>query len=399
MARHRPLDARRTAVIVGAMIAIGVAGRIVVAFATFGDAYDIPVVDRVGAIMRHHPLDLYRSGIWPYSPLYAVWPAVAEKVAQVFSIAFHGVVQLPPITADAILAYVVWRWAASEGRTLPQQIAAVALVAFGPIFALISGYQGQFDSLAILPALLGCMVWTRNGEARDLKAGLLIGLGAALKTIPGLMLLAVLPTARTAKEAVRVCLAAAVPMLIVLAPYVVHDAGDVVHRLRYTGIPGIGGLSLVVQPSYADAWGKGQAVVRSGASDLLNSWSPVISAVAIGAVAVVLRRRRIQALDAAVVLWVAVLVFGSNFFFQYLLWLLPFLIVTHRLRWAAALQLAAIGPAVIFYKRPLRMFWLVDAYKVVMIGLWVVGLIVLAFWVRRLLRDRQPSLAVGNAAL
>ena len=91
-------------------------------------------------------------------------------------------------------------------------------------------------------------------------------------------------------------------------------------------------------------------------------------------------------------------VFGSNFFFQYLLWLLPFLIVTNRLRSAAALQLAAIAPAVIFYRRPLRIFWLVDAYKVVMIGIWAVGLIVLALWVRRLLRDRQPRLAVGTAA-
>jgi hypothetical protein len=241
------------------------------------------------------------------------------------------------------------------------------------------------------------MVWSKNGEARDLRAGLLIGTGAALKTIPGLMLLAVLPTARSAKEAVRVCLAAAVPLLIVLSPYLVHDAGDVVHHLRYTGIPGAGGLSLVVQPSYADAWGKGQTFVRSRVSDVLRSWSPVISAMAVGAAAVVLRRRRVQPLDAAVVLWLAVLVFGTNFFFQYLLWLLPFLIVTSRLRSAAALQLAAIGPAVIFYRRPVQIFWLVDAYKVVMIGMWAVGLVVLALWIRRLLRDRQPSLAVGNA--
>jgi hypothetical protein len=48
----------------------------------------------------------------------------------------------------------------------------------GPSFIDISGYHGQIDSVAILPAVLALMVWERRPQpTRSVRAGLLIGLG------------------------------------------------------------------------------------------------------------------------------------------------------------------------------------------------------------------------------
>jgi hypothetical protein len=74
---------------------------------------------------------------------------------------------------------------------------------------------------------------------------------------------------------------------------------------------------------------------------------------------------------AASILWLAVWAFGTGFFFQYLVWGLPFLLLDRHLREVAVLQAAVLLPMLLFYLGPWHRELVVVVYATVMLALWV----------------------------
>lgn len=257
--------------------------------------------------------------------------------------------RVPAILADAALAGLVWIGLAGRGER--QRLVAAALIAFGPVFITIAAYSAQIDSVAILPSVAALLAWERfeGGWSRALVAGLLIGIAGAIKTVPLLMLLALAPTSRSLRETMTLFGAALAILLISLAPFLLADSGGVLGLRRYAGSPGMGGLSLVLQPDLAQAWIT-HLVPFSALTTWLflrHSWIPNLAlAAAFVAVAV---RLRPQPREAAAFLWLLVLAFGSGFFFQYLVWLLPFLLLAGYTTATALLQVVVTVPMLIFY--------------------------------------------------
>jgi hypothetical protein len=308
---------------------------------------------------------------------------VADWVANHTSLPFHGIVQLPPILADGALAWVVQAYLGDRGASERVRLVAAALVALGPSFAMVSGYEGQLDSVAILPAAAALLVWQRmRPPGRALGAGLLIGVGAALKTVPALVALALLPRVRSLKEGITLLgLAVAVPVLGLL-PWLLAKPGATVDALRYTGVPGLGGLSLLAQPNLADYWLRQRNVHLSGLSNALLDARFPITAVVLAVVVAVLIWRRPEPAQAATVLWLAVFASAVNFGPRYLVWGLPFMLMAGRLKAAAAFQAIAFPAAVIVVARPYQSEWIVLAYVALMLLLLIsfVGWLGLMLW-------------------
>jgi len=130
-------------------------------------------------------------------------------------------IRLAPIAANLGIAFVVQDFLGQRGAERSTRLAGAALVAPGPSFLVVSGYHGQFDAVAFLPAVLALTLWERDLPRRALWAGLLIGLGGALKTVPLLLLVALLPSVRTRREAAVLVGAAALPVLAALAPFAI----------------------------------------------------------------------------------------------------------------------------------------------------------------------------------
>src|SRR3712207_1723439 len=110
-----------------------------------------------------------------------------------------------------------------RGATERTRLAAVALVALGPSFWIVSGYHGHIDSLAILSAVLIVWLWDRwpPGMRRALTCGGLVGLGIATKVVPGLVLVALLPWVRSRREALALVAPAALIPLVAFVPFLV----------------------------------------------------------------------------------------------------------------------------------------------------------------------------------
>lgn len=335
-----------------ALIAAGTIGRIVWAFAAEGVAYDIESLQVVADGMQGDPLSVYGSERWPYPGAFLPIAALADVVADALGLPFHGVVQLPAIAADAAIAYVVWRALLPRGERVA--LAGAALVALSPVFVLVSGYHGQIDSVAVLPALAGVLVWLRGVPNRALWAGLLIGLGAAVKQPPLFMVLALLPTAVGWWEGARlVAVAAAVPLASIL-PFLVAEPTLTVEGVTANrGVPGFGGLSAFFQPELTRYWTTlDQGVGPNAAVETLTDAQNWIVGLAVLATGALLIGRRAEPLAAASAIWLVVYATNPNFAFQYLVWGLPFFILAGHLRHVAILTAIATPPALLLYLHP-----------------------------------------------
>lgn len=379
------------------VIGAGLLLRLALVVTTSGQSYDMGSFETVALALRHNWSHVYsqvnpgaHTFHWPYPPGYFAWIAFADAIRG-GGLEFARLIRIPPVLADAAIA---WLLARELGRRAGSRaaLAAAALVSFGPVFVVISGYHGQIDSLAILPAVAAALVWERGGATlarghgggpridRALLAGALIGVAGSIKTVPIVMVLALLPTARDWREGARLVAAAGAVVVVSLAPFLITDLAAVRHVGRYGGVPGAGGLSLLVQPDLARVWLTGP-VRPSGVTKAIVDHATILNLVVFAGIAVLLAWRRPPAIRAAAILWLGVWAFGSGFFFQYLVWGLPFLILDGRLFAVAALQAVVLVPMLLFYLGPWHSEALVVLYAGVMLALWLswcAGIVALA---------------------
>jgi hypothetical protein len=376
------------------IVAVGFAVRLVLAFAFRGTP--AVTLEEIAALnVRHWNWDaVYDSGVlsWIYTPGFLPWLAGASWLSDVSGLSFHGLAKLGMSLADvglalAIYAYLRWRGAAERACLI-----GAALVMLGPSFIAVSGYHGQIDSVAILPAVLALMLWERGSSNRSVKSGLLIGLGAAVKPPAGLLLAGLLGSARSWREATKLAAAAIAVPALVLAPLWISGV-NLHHVTSYRGVAGWGGLTLLVDPAMGWRWLTVPHAfpAPNGAIRALKDASTWITAATLTAYLAFILRYRPAPIDAAVLLWLAIYVFSPNFFLNYLIWGLPFFIMAGYLVEVAVLQALLIVPMVGYYLAlwPSRSALTGVLYVPSLIILWAFFAVATFVLVRRIVRRRD----------
>jgi hypothetical protein len=399
------------------IVAAGVTVRVVLAFAFVGPPSDITALRAVGEFLQRDFLHAYQlndhwlggkiAPAWPYPPAYFPWILAALGIHNVSGLPFHGVVQVAPIAADVAIALAIYTYLGWRGATERLRVAGAALVMLGPSFIAVSGYHGQIDSVAILPGVLALMAWERRPEStRAVGTGLLVGLGAAVKSVPGVLVLALLPAVRSRREAARLIgTAVAVPAIMFL-PFFIADPGALEWLGVYGGVGGRGGLSLLLQPSFAfDRLTQGplegddfRAIFRGLApeppplSEFVADNALWIAIVVLALLGAFLMRHRPAPIDGAVLIWLAIYAFVPNFLMQYLIWGLPFFIMAGYLRQTAILQAALLPATVIYYAAASGegiAEGLATIYVLTMIGVWIFWVAAFATVAARIARRRE----------
>ena len=376
---------------VWALILAGTLLRLALGLSTFGVAFDVEAFGLVrDALQGPEPLQAYgESDRWPYPPGYFPWILLADLLDGLAGLSFTDLVQIPPILADAGIAWLVQWYLGQRGHGPRARVAATALVAFGPVFFAVSGYHGQIDSLAILPALAGLVVWERMpGSRRAVAAGLLIGVGACIKTVPLLVVLALLPWARSPREAVTLVVSAAALPVLAFVPFALADPDGVATALRYRGVPGVGGISLLVQPNLARTWMNEVPVEGSGLTVALLDLGGPLTVLVILAVGAFLFRHRPPPAVGAALLYLAVWAFGINFFLQYVIWGLPLLLMAGYVREVAAAQALMLPALVLVYLRPWEAELAAWLYVPASLALWAASLAGFVLLARQVGRPR-----------
>jgi hypothetical protein len=372
------------------VVALGVAVRLVIALQPSFNIFDMGSYARVadGLIQyRFHvytPVNALTAPVpsWPYPPGFMPWTLVARALDHRLSGTFGFWIKLPLVIADAATALVVQEYLRRQGMSVPRRLAALVLVALGPPFIVISAYHGHLDGLATLPALVAVFSWDRRPGERPVVHGLLIGLGAAFKTVPGFMVLALLPTARGWRQRLLIAGSAVAVPLAMFVPFLVKDAAGVRAVASYQSFPGLGGASLLLQPNLVyDYFQLGVNVQASAVNIWISQHAGQVVLAALLLVGSLLLRKRTPALDSAVLLWLTVYVFLGGFFFQYVLWGMPFFIAASR-RWSALLTAYLCLPIAILYLH-FDNYPAVHVYQAAMIGLFAASVAVFALLLRR----------------
>lgn len=399
-----PAMTRRHRQILWWIIGFGFAARTAIAFTTVGIVFDTDAFRAVGLAVNHDVLHVYsivnnKTGLpggldlyrWPYPPGLFPWAAATVSLSKL-GVPFHGLLHLAPIAADAVIAWLVQDVLGRRGFSDRARLTGASLVALGPTFVLVSGYQGQVDSVAILPGLAALRVWgTSAARHRAVKAGLLIGIGACVKTVPVLTLFALLPSIRGAREGIVLVAAAIAVPLVAIMPFLAADPSSVVHALRYVGGPGLAGITLIVQPKLAISFITERPMALSHAAYWLYRHAGEILLVVLFALEVLLLRFRPRAVQAAVVVWLCAYAFNVNFAFQYAVWGLPFFLVAGHFRAAFIMQVGLVAPGLILYLRPWHHGAVAIAYLVIMQGVWLAWLAAIVISGRQIVRARSPN--------
>jgi hypothetical protein len=362
------------------LILFGLLIRVGLVFVPDPNSYDRDSFRLMLEGLKHDPLAVYSLQRWPYPPLYFPWIALSGRLARTLPLSFDLLVRTPAMAADVLIALLLVWYLQRHGATGRHQLAAAALVMLGPSFFLISGFHGQIDSIIGLSSMVAVIVWEASPRRRASTAGLVLGIGAAVKTVPLVGAIALLPSARSKKEAVEVvALSVAVP-LFALLPFLLADPSHTVAILRYGGFPASGGLTLVAQPRLAEGfllrhpYGAPGTPYWEYASSLTTAlWHEGAVLVAGGLLVTLLIawRRRVPPRLVAVAVWLTVFSLSPTFFFQYILWGMPIFLLNGNLKAVAVLQAALLIPSLLFELGPWDQEWLAYVYIVIMIGVWL----------------------------
>jgi hypothetical protein len=378
-ARHRTVAVSTWALFAG-ILGVTMIMRLALAFEYAEANYDHQSLRIVGDALRDSPLHVYElvpTVRWPYPPGFLPWVWIAS-VAGDAGLSRMVVVMLPAIIADIALALLVFSEMVRTGSSTRTALMAGSIVALAPTFILNSAHHGQIDSVAILPAVAAIVTWRRAPiEKRALWAGLLLGVAISIKTPAGLPLLALLPLCAARREALILAGSAASVVGVLLAPFFLATPRAVVDALTHGDVPGVGGLRYVVLID----------LKAQGLAETLHDFSmPIVVLVSLCLLAVLWRRRPVEAAAAAGLLWLGFFALAPSFFWGYLIWGIPFFLLAGHVRATVALVAAAAVPTVL-YETERRD--LTELYQVFATAIWIGFVVALVLSLRSLYASRR----------
>jgi hypothetical protein len=339
-------------------------------------AGDIANYRTVGqAILDGHFSELY-SLPYPYPPLWMFFEAWAGWLSQRLDVDYSTIIKLPILAADVALAVFAFLILRARGMGPWRAFAWSSVVALSPVLVLVTGYHGQFDSIAIA-FLVAAAYFGEEAPGRSWSLPLsatLLGLAIAFKAFPVLVLPFFLwRCCRNWREVGVFSTLAALPTVLVLGPYVLVGWDGVREGLLgYSGVTDHGWASLLrawLSRTTGDAWtglpGPGAgAFLDNGRVMFLAAWAVIAAWYG----------PRHRVLDSALLVFLLFLFLYPGLSSQYLTWVVPLGVVAADmvvLPYMAVATAALLGAS---FSRDwaLELYYWGDWGWWVLVGLWVV---------------------------
>jgi hypothetical protein len=310
-----------------------------------GAGYDIESYQTVGSLVLDHQ-DVYTSdaaiGRYPYLPLQMYWMGVSKWLAVATHLPFVKIVKLAAIAADIAISVLLFKLLYRSSGLLQPAFLGGLLYAFNPVSVFVSAYHGQFDAIPLLCILLALWFLPRS----SLAAAGWLGLGILDKSWPVLVLPSIFYAIKSwprrfwflAVVVLTPILGVAAYSFLLKAPWV----AIIRTALSYNNGVGIWGYSYFFRLL---------SVLRPGLDApfiwLVNNGKYVTLGV-LGLVWVL--RASKQSLEGGILtILVTFFAFTHAFSIQYLVWIVPFAILSQDRVWLTRYTLAAFAYMFLVY--------------------------------------------------
>jgi hypothetical protein len=307
-----------------------------------GAGYDIESYQIVGDLMEQGK-DVYTSPETekrhPYLPFQMYWLASARAIAKTEQISFAKTVKIEPILADVGIALILFASLLRSSRTSPAANLKLAflggmLYALNPIPIFVSAYHGQFDAVPAL-FILCSFFWLSSAPW---LSGIWLGLGILSKSWPVLALPSLLTGVVGWRKRVSfLVLAGIIPLAGVFfyASIFKTDPASIISRaVGYNWGIGIWGYTIFIkllsyfQPS------------TMGLFNWFVTFARFITLAGLG-LAWWFRARKESPQGGFLTILIAFFAITHAFSIQYLMWIVPFAILSLDLKWLKVYTIAA----------------------------------------------------------
>ena len=327
------------------VVGVALAVRLVPNFLLpMGAGYDIKSYEIVGNLVLSGK-DVFASpetaNRHPYLPFQMYWMGFAVWLADAMAMPFVKVVRLAPIVADVGIALILFSCLRRSG-SLKDALRGGLLYAVNPIPVFVSAYHGQFDAIPAILLLLSVV----SVERAPLLAGGWLGLGILNKSWPVLAFPSLFVTARELRDRLRFLGGVILVPLMGVGIYLLCFRGEVWTVLRralgYNWGIGVWGytyffrLLSIVEPRLAApfAW--------------LAHYGRYLTLGILG-LAWLLRARMESPEASTLTILVVFFAVTHAFSIQYLIWVVPFAVLSQDDRWLARYTLGAFSYMLLAY--------------------------------------------------
>ena len=314
---------------------------------TFGvESTDIGLY-RAQALPVLHGENVYAvtRSVFPYTPVSMPYPALALAASAVLGVPYHLVIKLFAILSDVAIVLLFRTWGS---RVLPPRDAtrAALLYALSPVSILISSFHGNAMSFVVLLMLAAWVLFRVDPERNLVPAGLVLGLAIGWRSFPVLLLPFFLVSLPGLSRKARFVAAAVLPTALTTVPFLLVDAQAMLREVL--GYSGIG----IHHGPFGVARGLRLLAIEQLTWENPPSWAPWMSASKLAFLALwgtaALFARRIGLRNGILVTFGLFYAVYCGVASQYLVWVVPFLLVGNRL-FFACWELAATFALVTFY--------------------------------------------------
>ncbi len=302
------------AVAFGARVAVSLASNDNIDVENYGRVADTVISNGISSLYTQTP------GIYPYPPLWVWLEVLARQLSNFGVLNFSVAIRLPIILADVGIVYLLCKWAELASPSNAKMLALA--YALNPVSLIITCLHGQFDAIPIFFSLMA--IYQLTEKRNQTISALALSVGVAFKSFPVLLLLPIIATLKSARDRIRFAILAAGPIAIMLIPFVVLDPMPLLREVfSYRGAALLG-FMVPLRALYVPLNGKSFPV------DLTTSLISISSAAFLAVYLILIplmQHRQFSLAKRAVAVFALFYVVYAGIAPQYLLWILPFLLL------------------------------------------------------------------------
>ncbi len=316
MYKHR-VEKLWLAILVMSTIAVRVALSLVAC-----DIIDVQNYARVAAIVRDHGIfALYTqtTGIYPYPPLWVWFEILAQLLSEASGVNFGLLIRCPIILADVGIVYIIWRWCR---ETAISPILLGASYVLNPISLIITCLHGQFDAIPVFFSLLAIYKLEHSGY---LLSAVALSLGVAFKSYPVLLLPVGLTRLKSFQMRIVFAVIAILPVILLLLPFCLHAPIAVLKELVLYKGAALLGMLVPMRVAYGLLTHNHFPVTLTLEIIAISRWLFLIGYASF--IVWQIGRPRFSLITACTITLLLFYFLYAGIAPQYLVWVLPFLLV------------------------------------------------------------------------